>query len=106
MAGSAHAGAMTLSELVVIAVGFADLEDAMGAEAALRLQLDVDAADIQLRPIGGDPGDQGLTAILGGRFREDRRPDVERVVESFGGRILDILPESWTRPAQEFEPAP
>lgn len=94
---------MTLYSLVVIAVGFAALEDARAAEAALRHELDVDATDIQLKPMGGDPGDEGLTAVLGGRFRENRRRDIERVVEIFGGRILDVLPEAWTRPTPNIE---
>lgn len=97
---------MSLSSLVIFAVGFAALEDARAAEAALRHELDVDAADIQLEPIGGDPGAEGLTAILGGRFREHRRADIERVVAIFGGRVLDVLPEAWTRPAGDPEPDP
>ena len=95
---------MGLSALVIIAVGFAALEDARAAEAALRHELDVDAADIELEPIGGDPGAAGLTAILGGRFRESRRADIERVVAIFGGRILDVLPEAWTHSAPDATP--
>ena len=77
----------------VLAAAFPDEDAATAAEADLRQGLDVSDADISLAPASREVMRSGRRVVLAGRFREHRRPEIERIIEAHGGTIVDDLPE-------------
>lgn len=77
----------------LMALAFSDEESASSAEEELRQHLDVSAADIALAPAGGDVMRSGRQAVLAGRFREHRRPEIAKIIAAHGGTIIEDLPE-------------
>ena len=82
-----------LPPMRLVAAAFRDEEAATLAEADLRQRLDVGDADIARAPVGGDVMRSGRQAVLAGRFREHRRPEIEQIIRAHGGTIVDDLPE-------------
>jgi hypothetical protein len=79
----------------VLAAGFASRTDAALAGRELRDALDLGDADLRLANLGGDAGQAGYAAVLGGRFRSDQIAFAQEVLERHGGVILTAVPEAW-----------
>ena len=87
---------MSDGEMTVVGVGFADLESAEAAARDLREMLDVEEGDVTVGPIGGSKEFvNGYRVLLGGRIRDLRLPDVERLFRQHGGEVLTEVPEQY-----------
>jgi hypothetical protein len=85
---------MSDGEMTVVGVGFRDLESAQAAARELRELLDIEEGDVTVGPIGGSKEFvNGFQVLLGGRIREMRLPDVERLLRDHGGTVLTEVPE-------------
>ena len=81
-------------QMTVVGVGFTDLDSAQEAAGELRRMLDVEEDDVVVGPIGGsEEFVNGYQVLLGGRIREMRLPEVERVMRELGGEVLTEVPE-------------
>ena len=80
--------------MTIVGVGFTDEAAARSAAQDLRDMLDVGDGDVVVAPIGGSKEFvNGFQVLLGGRIRELRLPDVERVMREHGGQVLTEVPE-------------
>ena len=79
--------------LHIVAAVFRDWDGARAAERELFALLDVADADVSVGPAGGDAEGRG-SALLAGRFRVERIPEIEAVVAAHAGTVLVDVPES------------
>jgi hypothetical protein len=82
----------------VLAATF-DREDAARAVLnTLRRRFDLSRRDASVAPLGSDdPRERGFF-LLAGRFYDQRVAEVHRLVESFGGRVVEDIDEVRTQP--------
>jgi hypothetical protein len=81
-----------LDSLHLVAAVFPDWDEARAAERELFELLDVGDADLAVGPAGGDAGGRG-PALLAGRFRAERMPEISALVEEHAGTVLLDIPE-------------
>ncbi len=79
--------------LHIVAAVFPDWDGARAAERELSALLDVGEDDVSVGPVGGDASGRG-PALLAGRFRVERLPEIEEVVHDHAGTVLVDVPES------------
>ena len=88
------------NDMQLVGAGFHDLTHAHAAATELRLVLDVEEHDLEVQEIGGSPEFvDGYTAVLAGRIREPRLPQVHEIFRRHGGEVLTEVPEAWARPS-------
>jgi hypothetical protein len=91
---SVHAGLVAVVDtLHLVAAVFPDWDGARAAERDLNALLDVGDDDMAVGPAGGDAGDDG-PALLAGRFRIERLPEIEAVLLDHAGTVVVDIPES------------
>lgn len=97
----------------VLAATFDREEAARAVLNTLRRRFDLSRRDASVAPLGSDdPRERGFF-LLAGRFYDQRVSEVRRLVESFGGRLVEDIDEARTRPelagaprtSQSVEPA-
>lgn len=81
----------------VLAARFRDRDAARGVLELLRDRLPLGVSDADIAPLAGAADPTRGEALLAGRFREARVPEVIRVIEDAGGEILADVPETWTK---------
>jgi hypothetical protein len=81
------------NSLHLVAAVFPDWAGARAAERDLYVLLDVGDGDVSIGPAGGDASGRG-PALLAGRFRVERLPEIEAVVADHDGTVLVDIPES------------
>ena len=79
--------------LHIVAAVFRDWDGARAAERELSALLDVGDDDVTVGPVGGDAGGGG-PALLAGRFRVERIPEIEAVLSDHAGTVVVDIPES------------
>ncbi len=82
-----------VDSLHLVAAVFPDWDGARAAERELFALLDVGDDDVAVGPAGGDAGGTG-PALLAGRFRVERLPEIEAVVAEHEGTVLVDIPEA------------
>jgi len=87
----------TVESLHLVAAVFPDWAGARAARRELFELLDVEDDDLAVGPAGGDAGGRGL-ALLAGRFRVDRMPEIAAVVAEHEGTVLVDIPENRSHP--------
>src|SRR4051812_49523032 len=81
----------TVESLHLVAAVFPDWAGARAARRELFELLDVEDDDLAVGPAGGDAGGRGL-ALLAGRFRVERLPEITAVVTEHDGIVPRDLP--------------
>lgn len=81
----------------VVAATFPDARAAGRVLSELRDRYRLGPGDARVAPMGtaGSDYDEG-TALLAGRFRDDRVSEVEQLIEQRGGEVIVEVPERWT----------
>ena len=87
----------TVDTLHLVAAVFPDWAGARAARRELFELLDVEDDDVAVGPAGGDAGGRGL-ALLAGRFRVERLPEITAVVAEHAGTVLVDIPETRAHP--------
>lgn len=83
----------------VLAARFPDRERASAALGDLLRRFPLPPTDVGIAPLGTGGGDGTRDAtLLAGRFPEEKRAEVDRVVREAGGEIVADVDERWTRP--------
>jgi hypothetical protein len=83
----------TVETLHLVAAVFPDWAGARAARRELFELLDVEDDDLAVGPAGGDAGGRG-PALLAGRFKVERLPEITAVVVDHAGTVLVDIPES------------
>ena len=83
--------------LHLVAAVFPDWAGARAARRELFELLDVEDDDLAVGPAGGDAGSRG-PALLAGRFRVERLPEISAVVADHAGTLLIDIPETRAHP--------
>jgi hypothetical protein len=86
-----------VDSLHLVAAVFPDWAGARAARRELFELLDVADGDLAVGPAGGDAGGQG-PALLAGRFRVERLPEITAVVAEHAGTVLVDIPEERAHP--------
>jgi hypothetical protein len=82
----------------VLAARFPDREHAAAALENLHRRFALRPDDAGIAPLG-IPGEKSRDdTLLAGRFPEDGRAEVDRLVREAGGEIVADVDERWTRP--------
>lgn len=82
----------------VLAARFPDRERASAALGDLQRRFPLRPSDVGIAPLGTPADDTHDATLLAGRFPEEKRAEVDRVVREAGGEIVADVDERWTRP--------
>ncbi|HWH24234.1 MAG TPA: hypothetical protein VNW68_05000 [Candidatus Limnocylindria bacterium] len=88
----------------VVAAKFPDRTRATRALGQLRRELPVDPRDVAIAPLGIPGKRSNGDTVLAGRFPDERRAELGRLVRDAGGEILADVDERLTKPWRRGAP--